>query len=80
MNSELPRILLILAFARTHASTLTPYLYAQIGFAMFCGWLVFDHIPGRLELAGIAMIVLCGASASWLTARDQRLPVEQPEA
>jgi drug/metabolite transporter (DMT)-like permease len=72
--------LLILAFARTRASTLTPYLYAQIGFAMFCGWLVFDHVPGRLELAGIAMIVLCGASASWLTARDQRLPVEQPEA
>ncbi|WP_226494102.1 DMT family transporter [Hydrogenophaga taeniospiralis] len=72
--------LLILAFARTRASTLTPYLYAQIGFAMFCGWLVFDHIPGRLELAGIAMIVLCGASASWLTARDQRLPVDQPEA
>lgn len=72
--------LLILAFARTRASTLTPYLYAQIGFAMFCGWLVFDHVPGRLELAGITMIVLCGASASWLTARDQRLPVEQPEA
>jgi drug/metabolite transporter (DMT)-like permease len=72
--------LLILAFARTRASTLTPYLYAQIGFAMFCGWLVFDHVPGRLELAGIAMIVLCGASASWLTARDQRLPVDQPEA
>lgn len=72
--------LLILAFARTRASTLTPYLYAQIGFAMFCGWLVFDHVPGRLELAGITMIVLCGASASWLTARDQRLPVDQPEA
>ncbi|WP_068173928.1 DMT family transporter [Hydrogenophaga taeniospiralis] len=72
--------LLILAFARTRASTLTPYLYAQIGFAMFCGWLVFDHVPGRFELAGIAMIVLCGASASWLTARDQRLPVDQPEA
>jgi hypothetical protein len=26
------------------------------------------------------MIVLCGATASWLTARDRRLPVEQPEA
>ena len=37
--------LLILAFARTQASTLTPYLYGQIGFAMFCGWLVFGHIP-----------------------------------
>lgn len=72
--------LLILAFARTQASTLTPYLYGQIGFAMFCGWLVFGHVPGRFELIGIALIVLCGATASWITARDRRLPVEQPEA
>ncbi|MDO9504791.1 MAG: DMT family transporter [Hydrogenophaga sp.] len=72
--------LLILAFARAPASTLTPYLYTQIGFAMLCGWAVFGHAPGPLELAGIGMIVLCGATASWLTARDRRLPVEQPEA
>lgn len=72
--------LLILAFARTPASTLTPYLYAQIGFAMLCGWLVFDHVPGVLELAGIGMIVVCGATASWLTARERRLPVQPPEA
>jgi len=72
--------LLILAFARTQASTLTPFLYSQIGFAMLCGWVVFDHIPGRLELGGIVLIVLCGATASWLTAREKRLPVDQPEA
>jgi drug/metabolite transporter (DMT)-like permease len=72
--------LLILAFKRTQASTLTPYLYGQIGFAMLCGWVVFGHIPGQLELVGMALIVLCGATASWLTARDQRLPVDQPEA
>ena len=45
-----------------------------------CGWLVFDHTPGPLELAGIALIVLCGASASWLTAREKNLPGEPPEA
>lgn len=72
--------LLILAFARAQASTLTPYLYAQIGFAMLSGWLVFEHIPGQWELTGMALIVLCGATASWLTARDRRLPVEPPEA
>lgn len=71
--------LLILAFARAPASTLTPYLYAQIGFAMLCGWLVFDHIPGALELAGITLIVLCGATASWLTARGSQRPVLPPE-
>ncbi|MDT4837958.1 Riboflavin transporter [compost metagenome] len=72
--------LLILAFARAPASTLTPYLYTQIGFAMLCGWLVFKHIPGRLELTGIVLIVVCGATASWITAREHRLPVEPPEA
>lgn len=71
--------LLILAFARTPASTLTPFLYAQIGFAMLSGWLVFNHIPGALELAGISLIVVCGATASWLTARERQLPVELPE-
>ena len=72
--------LLILAFARAPASTLTPYLYAQIGFAMLCGWLVFDHIPGALELAGIALIVVCGATASWLTAREKQTLLPPPEA
>ena len=71
--------LLILAFARAPASALTPYLYAQIGFAVFCGWLVFDHVPAAMEISGIALIVLCGASASWLTARETRLPLTPPE-
>lgn len=71
--------LLIQAFARAPASTLSPYLYAQIGFAMFCGWWVFQHVPSTLELTGIAFIVVCGASASWLTARENRLPIEPPE-
>lgn len=71
--------LLILAFARAPASTLTPFNYTQIGFAMLGGWLVFGHVPGQWELAGIALIVLCGASASWITARENRLPIEIPE-
>ncbi|QCB44704.1 DMT family transporter [Hydrogenophaga sp. PAMC20947] len=71
--------LLILAFARAPASTLTPYLYCQIGFAMFCGWVVFDYVPGSMELSGIALIVVCGATAGWLTSREKRLPVEPPE-
>lgn len=71
--------LLILAFARAPASTLTPYLYAQIGFAMLCGWLVFEHMPGALEFAGIGLIVVCGATASWLTAREKSLTVHPTE-
>lgn len=65
---------LILAFARAPAATLAPYLYAQIGFAMLAGWLVFDHVPGPLELLGIALIVVCGASGAWLAARSKTPP------
>lgn len=71
--------LLILAFARAPASALTPYLYAQIGFAVLCGWLVFDHVPAAMEISGIVLIVLCGASANWLTSREARLPITPPE-
>ena len=72
--------LLILAFARAPASTLSPYLYAQIGFAMLGGWLVFSHMPDRPALMGMGLIALCGTTAAWLTARQNRLPVEPPEA
>lgn len=71
--------LLILAFARAPASTLSPFLYAQIAFAMLCGWLVFAHVPGLLELAGMALIAVCGATASWLTAHEQQVPIRPPE-
>ncbi len=64
--------LLIQAFARAPAALLAPYLYTQIGFALLAGWLVFDHVPGRLEWWGIGLIVLCGASLAWLAARAHR--------
>ncbi|MCD6666697.1 MAG: DMT family transporter [Hydrogenophaga sp.] len=66
--------LLILAFARAPASTLSPYLYAQIGFAMLCGWVAFGHVPGPTELAGMALIVACGVTASWINARAAASP------
>lgn len=64
--------LLILAYARAPASTLTPYLYAQIGFAMLGGWVVFSHVPDGWSMAGIALIAVCGAAGGWLTARENR--------
>jgi drug/metabolite transporter (DMT)-like permease len=65
--------LLIQAFARAPASTLSPFLYVQIGFALLCGWWVFDHVPGWLEAAGVLLIVVCGVAASLLT-RTAALP------
>jgi drug/metabolite transporter (DMT)-like permease len=65
--------LLIQAFARAPASTLSPFLYVQIGFALLCGWWVFDHVPGWLEAAGVLLIVVCGVAARLLT-RPAALP------
>jgi drug/metabolite transporter (DMT)-like permease len=64
--------MLILAYYRAPAATLTPYLYAQIAFAMLGGLLVFSHVPDHLSLAGIGMIAFCGAGGAWLTVRERR--------
>ncbi|MBX3655894.1 MAG: DMT family transporter [Ramlibacter sp.] len=71
---------LILAYKKAPAATLTPYLYAQIGFAMLGGWLVFDHVPDRTSLAGIGLVAVCGAAGAWLTVRESRIQVEPVES
>jgi len=71
---------LILAYQRAPASTLTPYLYAQIAFAMLGGWLVFSHVPDATSLAGMALIAVCGAAGAWLTVRERRVPIEPAES
>ncbi|MBX3588451.1 MAG: DMT family transporter [Ramlibacter sp.] len=71
---------LILAYKKAPAATLTPYLYAQIGFAMLGGWLVFEHVPDRTSLAGIALVAVCGAAGAWLTVRESRIVVEPVES
>jgi drug/metabolite transporter (DMT)-like permease len=69
--------MLILAYQRAPAATLTPYLYSQIAFAMLGGWLVFRHVPDQLSMAGMAMIAVCGAAGAWLTVRENR-PAPEP--
>jgi len=71
--------LLILAYQRAPASTLTPYLYTQIAFAMLGGWLVFAHVPDGVSVIGIAMIAFCGAGGAWLTVRESRVVPEPIE-
>ena len=72
--------MLILAYQRAPASTLTPYLYAQIAFAMLGGALVFGRVPDAVSLAGIGMIAFCGATGAWLTVRERRMPIEPAES
>jgi drug/metabolite transporter (DMT)-like permease len=63
--------MLILAYQRAQAATLTPFLYAQIAFSMLGGWLVFQHVPDRWSALGMAMIAICGAAGAWLTVRER---------
>lgn len=53
---------LILGLSSAPASSLTPYLYAQIPFATLGGWLAFSHRPDNWTLIGIAVIMACGAA------------------
>ena len=71
---------MILAYGKAPVSTLTPFLYAQIGFAMLGGWLVFSHVPDAWSLIGIVTIAVCGAGGAWLTLRETRLALEPVEA
>jgi drug/metabolite transporter (DMT)-like permease len=64
--------MLILAFERSPAGTLMPYMYAQIGFGMLGGWLVFDHMPDHFSMIGIGLIALCGIAGGLLTAYEVR--------
>ena len=72
--------LLILAYGKAPAATLTPYLYAQIGFAMLGGWIAFSHVPDRSALFGIGLVAVCGAAGAWLTVRESRVRVEPVES
>lgn len=64
--------LLIMAFQRSPAGTLMPYMYAQIGFAMLGDWWVFDHVPDQFSMMGIGLIALCGTAGGLLTVYEVR--------
>jgi drug/metabolite transporter (DMT)-like permease len=72
--------MLILAYQRAPAATLTPYLYSQIAFAMVAGVVIFSHVPDAWALAGMVLIAICGAAGGWLTIRESRLKLEPIEA
>lgn len=69
--SSLGHYLLILAYGRASPATLTPYLYAQIAFAVLAGWLVFAHKPDAWAVVGIALIAGSGVLGTWLADREK---------
>jgi drug/metabolite transporter (DMT)-like permease len=65
-------LLLIFAFRFGAASTLAPFTYTQIGWAMLFGWLLMGALPDAAAWAGIAMIAVSGAATAWLNVRGGR--------
>jgi len=77
--SAIGHFLLAQAYRRAPASTLMPYMYCQIGFAVLFGWWMFAHVPDQWAWAGILLIAVCGMSSAWLTARQHRPVAVLPE-
>ena len=72
VSASVGHFFLIMAFERAPAGALMPYMYAQIGFAMLGGWLVFDHVPDHVSMLGIALIAASGTAGGWLTVYEMR--------
>jgi drug/metabolite transporter (DMT)-like permease len=54
-------------------------MYAQIGFGVLGGWIVFNHLPDQWTFVGMGLIALCGALGAWLTVRENRIVIQPPE-
>jgi len=73
-------LLFILAFERAPAATLMPYMYLQIGLAIFAGWLAFDHVPDFWATVGMAMVAFFGAAGGLLTLHEARQRQTPPQS
>jgi len=80
LMATIGHFLLIVAYQRAPASTLTPYLYGQIAFAMLGGWIMFAQVPDAPSLIGIGLIAVCGAAGAWLTVRERHERIEPAES
>jgi len=57
--------LLIKAFQYAEASTVSPFIYAQLLFAVFFGWSVFGELPDIWVLLGAAVVIGSGLFIWW---------------
>lgn len=77
--SSLGHLLLIWSFRKAAASSLMPFMYAQIPFGMLGGWLVFNHRPDAMAVGGMVLIVASGVGAALHGARASVLAIESTE-
>ncbi len=61
---------LIIALGVAPMPVLMPFIYMQIAFASFTGWVVFKHVPDGWAFVGMAVVAACGAASVWLNLRE----------
>lgn len=74
--STVGHYMMILAYGLAGPATLSPFLYFQLAFATFGGWLVFSYAPNAWAWLGMALIAVCGIASTRLPGPRSRLPVE----
>ncbi len=66
-------LFLILAYGRAPVAVLTPFLYLQIAFAMFGGWLVFGDVPDAWAMLGVVAIAVSGLGGTAAMLYERRV-------
>lgn len=67
--------LLSIAYQKAPATTLMPYIYCQVGFSVFAGWVAFSHVPDHWAMIGIGLIALSGLSNALEMMRTKKAAV-----
>ena len=62
----------VLAFRRAPASTLAPFSYAQLVFALLFGYFLFQTVPDRWSFIGMGVVVTSGLAAAILQRWEMR--------
>ena len=72
LGSTIGHLALLKAYEHATPATISPFLYSQIPFAVFSGWLLYGHIPDHWAVLGMLAIAVGGALSAWLSMRDRR--------
>lgn len=62
------------AYRYASAPTLAPINYLHLVWAAILGWLIFDHVPDPIALAGMAAILLAGFCVALLSRSSAPVP------
>ncbi|MYM62760.1 DMT family transporter [Pseudomaricurvus sp. HS19] len=65
------------AYSYAKPSIVSPMSYFAVIFSGLLGWLLWDHLPGALSLAGIALVVSAGVGTVYLGNRTTNLAKDE---